>query len=173
METIDLSDLFQTKAQADDFSDRLALIAKKLFETSFNPESALLEHFGIKKKDMFMTLLRNNNVNPDSRLAIKEFIEKIQAKITALPVLSIILAFEPKEETLIALSSWFSLNTNKQVLFDVSVDRGLIGGAAIYSNGKFLDFSIRPHFQKALSEISAANGLAADTKSTPSVNHGN
>lgn len=161
METIDLSDLFHTKAQADDFSARLAEIAKKLFETSFNPENALLEHFGIKKKDTFMILLRNNNVNPESRLAIKEFIEKIQQKISSLSVLSIILAFEPNEQTLRALSSWFVLNTKKQVLFDISVDRGLIGGAAIYSNGKYLDFSIRSTFFAAANEISVMNGLIA------------
>lgn len=161
METIDLSDLFHTKAQADDFSARLSEIEKKIFETNFNPETALLEHFGIKKKDIFMTLLRNNKVNPESRLAIKEFIEKIQQKISSLSVLSIILAFEPKEETLRALSSWFVLNTNKQVLFDISVDRALIAGAAIYSNGKYLDFSIRSTFFKAATEISIMNGLVA------------
>lgn len=159
METIDLSDFFHTKAQADDFSARLSEIAKKLFETSFNPESALLEHFGIKKKDAFMVLLRNNNVNPESRLAIKEFIEKIQTKISSLSVLSIILAFEPNEQTLKALSTWFVLNTKKQVLFDISVDKGLIGGAAIYSNGKYLDFSIRSTFFTAANEISVMNGL--------------
>lgn len=159
METIDLSDLFHTKAQADDFSARLSVITKKIFETSFNPEAALLESFGVKKKDIIMTLLRNNNINPESRLAIKEFFEKIQQKIVSLPVLSIILAFEPKEATLRALSSWFVLNTNKQVLFDISVDAELIGGAAIYSNGKYLDFSIRSAFHKAANEISIMNGL--------------
>lgn len=175
METIDLSDLFHTKAQADDFSIRLGLITKKIFETSFNPETALLEHFGIKKRDIFMTMLRDNHVNPDSRLSIKEFIEKIQAKILALPVLSIILAFEPKEQTLQALSSWFMLNTNKQVLFDISVDPGLVAGAAIYSKGRYLDFSIRSVFNKSVQEISVANGLTPtdEKKKTVTVHHGN
>lgn len=159
METIDLSDLFHTKAQAEDFNARLSSIVKKIFETNFNPETAFLEHFGIKKRDTFMTLLRNNNINAESRLAIKEFIEKIQQKISSLPVLSIILAFEPNEETLRTFSSWFVLNTNKQVLFDISVDRALIGGAAIYSNGKYLDFSVRSTFYKAANEISILNGL--------------
>lgn len=169
METIDLSDLFHTKAQADDFSFRLAEIAKKLFETNFNPESAFLEQFGIKKKDTFMTLLRSNNVNAESRLAIKEFIEKIQKKISSLSVLSIILAFEPNEATLRSLSAWFLLNTKKQVLFDISVDKGLIGGAAIYSNGKYLDFSIRSTFFTAAKEISVMNGLVGSAEQNKTV----
>ena len=77
METIDLSDLFNTRAQAEDFSARLAIILKQAFATGFNPEKALLEQFGISKKEAFMTMLRNNNINPESRLAIKEFIEKM------------------------------------------------------------------------------------------------
>ena len=159
MDTIDLSDLFNTKAQAEDFADRLELISQKIFATHFNPEAALLDNFGIKKKDAFMTLLRNNNVNPESRLAIKEFIEKIQAKITALPIISLILAFEPKEETLQAFSRWFVININKQVLFDVQVDRALVAGAAIRSNGRYLDFSIKPILDKVTTDVLVTSGM--------------
>ncbi len=150
METIDLSDLFNTRAQAEDFSARLAIILKQAFATGFNPEKALLEQFGISKKEAFMTMLRNNNINPESRLAIKEFIEKIQAKIATLPTISLVLAFEPKEETLQSLSRWFILNTNKQVLFEIKVDKSIIGGASILSGGKYLDYTIKPNFEKMM-----------------------
>lgn len=148
METIDLSDFFNTKPQAEDFSERLSLVNKKIFETGFNPETALLEQFGIEKKDKFMVMLRNNNVNAGSRMAIKQFIEIILSQIGAMPVLSITLAFEPTEKTLQNLSRWFLLTFNKQMLFDIKVDISLIGGAAIMSNGKYMDFSIRPNFDK-------------------------
>lgn len=150
METIDLSDLFNTRAQAEDFSARLAIILKQAFATGFNPEKALLEQFGISKKEAFMTMLRNNNINPESRLAIKEFIEKIQAKIATLPTISLVLAFEPNEETLQSLSRWFILNTNKQVLFEIKVDKSIIGGASILSGGKYLDYTIKPNFEKMM-----------------------
>ena len=99
METLDLSELFNTKMQAQDFSSRMAIVVKKVFETGFTPESALLEQFGITKKDVFMTLLRDNNVNAESRLAIKEFIDKIQEYIASMPIISLTLAFEPSEKT--------------------------------------------------------------------------
>lgn len=148
MDTIDLSDLFNTRPQAVDFSARLTDVIKQVFEKQFNPEKALLEKFGIEKKDKLMTLLRDNGVNAQSRLDIKNFFDKIQEKINSLQVISMVIAFEPKEETLRSLSRWFLLNTNRQVLFDIKVDKSLIGGAAILSNGKYLDFSIRPEFQK-------------------------
>jgi F0F1-type ATP synthase delta subunit len=154
MEELDLSDLFNTKSQAQDFSQRLESISSKIFETSFNPETALLEYFGIEKKETFMNLLRDNKVNAGSRLAIKEFIDKIQQKIASLPVLSMVLAFEPHEETLEAFSRWFIINTKKQMLFEIKVDKSLIGGAAILSNGKYLDFSIKPAFEKVIKDMS-------------------
>lgn len=148
MEALDLSDFFNTKSQAEDFSARLGLVAKEAFETGFNPEKSLLEHFGIEKKEAFMVLMRNNNINPESRLSIKEFIDKIQSKVQSMQVMSMVFAFEPTNKTLQTLSRWFILNTNKQVLFDIKVDKSLLGGAAILSNGKFLDYSVRPLFEK-------------------------
>lgn len=163
MEKIDLSDLFNTKSQADDFSARLTIVLKKIFETGFHPEKALLEQYGIKKTEAIMTLLRNNNINPESRIGIKEFFEKVQEKVSTLPVLSLVLAFEPSEENLQAFSRWFILNTNKQVLFEIKVDTTLIGGALILSEGKYLDYTIRPSFEKIM------NATLFGVKTTPRV----
>lgn len=165
METLDLSELFTTKSQADDFASRLALITQKIFETGFNPEAALLEHFGIQKKDTFMTLLRTNHINSESRIAIKQFIEKIQERISTLSVISLVLAFEPNEIVLQSLSRWFIVNTSRQVLFDIKVDTNLIAGAAILSNGKYLDFSIKPHFDRIFQEVLTPKLVAPSVKS--------
>lgn len=164
MELLDLSELFNTKPQSVDFSSRLSIVLKQIFEKDFNPEKVLMEQFGIEKKDLFMTLLRDNNINATSRLDIKGFIDKIQAKINSMNVISLVFAFEPKNETLQSLSRWFVLNTNKQVLFDIKVDTSLIGGAAILSNGKYLDFSVKPAFDKIFQQTFVPSTTAATHK---------
>lgn len=146
---IDLTELFNTRPQSIDFSARLTVALRQIFEKRFNPEKVFLEQFGIEKTEAIMTLLRTNNINPQSRLDIKNFLEKIQEKINTMQVISLVIAFEPKYSTLQSLSQWFVVNMNKQVLFDVKVDRGLIGGAAILSGGMYLDYSIKPAFQDA------------------------
>lgn len=161
---IDLSDLFNTKSQSVDFASRLNLVLKKIFEKEFNPESVLMEQFGIEKKDKFMTLLRDNNINATSRLDIKGFIEKILERINTMPVMELVLAFEPTDKTLQSLSRWFILNTKKQVLFDIKIDKDLIGGAAILSNGKYLDFSVKPHFDKIFEDTFIKPFIPAITK---------
>lgn len=153
MSEIDLSSFFQTKAQAADFSARLATVAEQMYYTTFNIEKSLMEQFGIVKKDALLTLLRDNNIGIDSTKAIKDFVTKMQETITALPVVPITLAFEPKEQTLKMLSEWFMINIKKQVLFDISVDRKLIAGAAITYNGKYNDFSIRGKVEETIKNI--------------------
>lgn len=157
MDTLDLSDFFKTKAESIDFSTRLAAISEKIYKTDFDLEKTLMEEFGLRKKDKFVTLLRNNKINIESQSALSDFFGKIVEKISTLSVLSITLAFEPTEKTLEVLSEWFLLNINKQFLFDFKVDFGLIAGAQILANGRHFDFSIRSKFDQALKDVLADN----------------
>lgn len=153
MEAIDLSEFFKTKAEANDFASRLATVSEKIYQNGFSLEKALLEQFGVTKKDKFITLLRDNKINTESTSDLKGFLSSLIEKIGKIPILELTVAFEPDEQTLVALSEWFILNTKKQVLFAITVDRKLIAGAAITVHGKFLDFSIRPKFEEVISKI--------------------
>lgn len=148
MTNLDLTFFFQTKRQADDFSNRIAAVSEQLYQTNFDLEKALNEQFGIQKKDRFLTILRENNIANDSIPAIKAFLTDMNKMIASLPVLTLTIAFEPNEQTLKSLSEWFIINLKKQVLFSISVDRSLIAGATLSYNGKYLDFSIRQKFDE-------------------------
>lgn len=140
---MDLSDFFTTKSQATDFSARLATLSEMIYKTNFQLESALMELFGIQKKEKFLSFLRENNVAIDNPSSLKDFFLKLQTTIAQLPVFSLTIAFEPSEATLQAISSWFLLNLKKQMLFEFTVDSSLIGGAVINYNGKFKDYSVK------------------------------
>ncbi len=150
---MDLSNFFKTKTQADDFRTRVAKISEMSYQTNFNLENALMEQFGFEKKDKFITLFRDNKINTTSASHIKAFLEKIQTEMTAIPLVPLTIAFEPKEQTLKALCDWFELNVNKQVIFDISVDKKMVGGANITYNGKFLDLSIKSRFEQIVHNV--------------------
>ena len=150
MDLIDFSEFFNTKAEANDFLSRLTTISDKIFQTNFDLGKALTEQFGINKSDRVLSLLRENNINSESLASVKSFLQKMQENISSLPVLSLTVAFEPREQTLKALSEWFFINMKKQVVFDITVDPRLVAGAALTFNGKFFDFSIRPVVEKIL-----------------------
>jgi F0F1-type ATP synthase delta subunit len=155
MEQLDLSDFFTTKPGATDFAARLATLSQLVYETGFNLENSLLEQFGIHKKDKFIELLRDNNVNVESNSALQEFMTKVCNKATSLPAVLLTLSFEPNETILREISSWFVLNTNRQVLLDIQVDPRLIAGAHITFNGQFRDFSAKAKFDQLLTDFLA------------------
>jgi F0F1-type ATP synthase delta subunit len=159
MEEIDLTNFFHTKSQANDFSIRIANLSDKLYETGFNLEKVLIDNLGLQKKEKFMSLLRNNNVNTSSVSDLKSFFDKLQEKIKTLPTLSLSIAFEPNEKTLELLDEWFTLNLKKQFIFDIAVNTNLVGGAAINFNGKYLDCSIKTKFDKILLEVLKAEAV--------------
>jgi hypothetical protein len=150
MDQIDLSDLFTTKAEANDFLSRLTTVSEMFFQTGFNLQKAMLDNFGVNKTDRFFTILRTNNINPESLPAVKDFVFILMSIISSLPVISLTVAFEPNAQTLKSLSEWFLINIHKQMLFDIFVDRNVIAGAKITYNGKFFDFSVRSTFERIL-----------------------
>lgn len=161
MDQLDFSEFFKTKIEANDFSTRLSTLTEQLYETNFNLEKAVVDQFGSNKKAKLMIMLRDNNISTESNAALKQFFDRLQEKMRAMPVLSVTLAFEPNSQTLEALSQWFLLNEKKQVLFDIIVDQKIIAGASFTFRGKFLDCSIREIFERIFQETvnnKASNG---------------
>jgi hypothetical protein len=171
MEEFDLSDFFHTKGQATDFSIHLATISESIYETGFDLEKALIEHFGTKKKDQFISLLRENKINIYSNSDLKTFFDKIQARIADLPILSLTVAFEPTEETFKLLSEWFLLNIHKEALLDITVDTKIIAGAKVSFNGKYSDHSIKTKFDQIFQDVLLNRPRSIAENPSPQGNH--
>lgn len=153
MEELDLSDFFHTKSQATDFSIHLASISEGIYETGFNLEKALIEHFGEKKRDKFISLLRNTKINIYANSDLEAFFAKIQTRIADLPILSLVIAFEPAEETFTLLTTWFLQNIRREVLLDIKIDTKIIAGATVSFSGKYADCSIKPRFDQIFQDV--------------------
>lgn len=153
MDIIDLSDFFTTRSQANDFAVRLSGIIDHMYTTDFNLEKSLTTQFGIQKADQFLKLLRENNINTASIQASQDFFKKIQDTVSNLSVVTLVIAFEPSDETIKTLSQWFVFNLNKQVLFDIQIDHRIIAGIKITYNGKFKDYSLGSLFDTLVKQM--------------------
>lgn len=146
---MDLSGFFVTKSQASDFSRGLSNIIDKMYETNFNLENAFAQEFGIDKRDKFMELLHENS---HKNMSLKDFLISFIEQIKIMPELDITIAYEPNIETLKAISQWFIISFNKQVLINIKVDRSLIAGAAINYQGKYRDYSFKNLFNEIMNK---------------------
>ncbi|HVZ11499.1 MAG TPA: F0F1 ATP synthase subunit delta [Patescibacteria group bacterium] len=167
MDNLDLSYFFKTKSASLDFSQKINEVCDSVYKSNFNLEIVLSEKFGMNKKDKFLEILRNNNVDISSTSAISDFFNKIIDMLPNIPVLSLTIAFEPTDKTLENVSEWFLLNLKRQVLLDFKIDKNILGGAIIFSKGKYLDYSIRSRFDASISDIvnqnNTENKLAPET----------
>lgn len=162
MDTLDLTDFFTTKPQAVDFSARISSVTSKLYDVNFDLEKELQNQLGIKKKDNFMTLLRDNEIPIESKSDLNNFFDKIRQSVSALPVATLTLAIEPTEDILKSAKEWFVLRLKKQVLLDVQINQEIIAGAVISYEGKYHNSSIKPVFQKVFSQsFSKTNAIPA------------
>lgn len=147
-----LSDFFNTKTQANEFSERLSVIEANIYEVNFNIEKELEEQLGSKKRDSFLALLRENNISATSNSELLKFFTAIHETIKNLPLLSITVAIDPKENVLKAISDWFVLNVKKQVLLEVTTDPEIIAGAVVEFGGKRFDASIKTVYNQICAE---------------------
>lgn len=146
MDHLDLSDFFITKSEAVDFSAKLNTVIDSMYTTSFDLDKSLQQQFGIHKRDLFIKLLRENNITNATGSTTRDFLVKIQTTVSSMPIVSLTLAFEPSDDMLKSLSQWFLFTLNKQVLFDIQTDPKLIAGITINYNGRFKDYSLGPMF---------------------------
>jgi hypothetical protein len=153
MENIDLTDFFRTKGEGVDFSQRLSRVGDRIYENDFNLDKSLSEVLGLERKDKFMKILRDNGVSENSKTSLADFIKKILDKISATPIVSLIIAFEPTDETLKKLSDWFLLNTKKQAIFDIKVDPQIVAGAQVLAGGRYRDYSVKLKFDEAMKNL--------------------
>jgi F0F1-type ATP synthase delta subunit len=72
-----------------------------------------------------------------------EYLEGAKEALKKLRVISITIAFDASEETLIKLSSWLKKNLGEGAVLDINKDEGIVGGAIIVSQGNWRDFSLR------------------------------
>ncbi|HUQ84927.1 MAG TPA: hypothetical protein VM077_01260 [Candidatus Limnocylindrales bacterium] len=168
MEGLDLTDFFQTKEGSLDFSNRLATLSEEIYKSDFNLEKSLTNHFGIQKKDKFISILRTHSVNTESTSDLKKFLTFAQEEIKVFPVLSIKLAFDPNEKILKAISEWFILNIKKQVLLEIIVDPKLVAGCDISYKGEFKSMSVKPKLDQIIKDV-----LANSKNSTPATGKNN
>jgi len=148
-----LSDFFTTKSQANNFLAQLNAVTEKIFDLDFNLETSVRSQFGAKKTDRFISLVRENEIPPESGMALNNFLNHIKEVVSSLPVATIAFAIEPNEQILKNVSDWFILNLKKQVLIEPEIDHNLIAGTVVSYQGKRLDSSVKSVFEQTCANI--------------------
>ncbi|HSW88847.1 MAG TPA: F0F1 ATP synthase subunit delta [Candidatus Saccharimonadales bacterium] len=134
--------LVRTKDEANEFQKQLDNLLNVLF-TEVPFETLLREHISYEKQEKLLTLFSKERIDTKQLPAVQTCLQEIKKIIAQIPLLTLAIAFAPKQNLLEIIATWFLVNTKKPVLLDIVVNKNLIGGAVIEYKGLFKDYSLK------------------------------
>lgn len=133
------------------FLDEIDILKENLFK---NPEIPFLEKIKGKLspnfQEIFEKIGKNLFDNPQQLISL---FEDLKEKLLKLPQIKLELAFSPSPKFLLKLRNWLREKTQKPLLLDIVVNPEIVGGAKIYYQGKFGDFSLEKEIEKIYEEF--------------------
>lgn len=138
-----------TIEDTNSFYKEIDQFTSKLFQVSTTLDQALNESFNKQKKDAFLSILKEQGIEPSDQIKIQELLKKIKEEAKIFPVITIKLGYDPTREHIESFSDWFISRIKRKVILKILVERNLIGGAYITYNGLFKDFSVKKRVQDA------------------------
>jgi len=133
----ELLSLARTKDEAQEISKELDIVSEALYQ---NRPEALEEVLNKKIRADVAKVLRDDFAKGFNK---EKYINEIKETLKKSKIISLTIAFEPREETLVKLGSWVKKNLREGILLDISKDEAIVGGAQVISAGNFRDFSLR------------------------------
>lgn len=143
-----LRDFIQTKADAASAQQLFSDLSSKLFNDSLSPEEILQHEITHTKLEALRKIALDNGVEMNDKAQLRDLLLSLKDTIQSLPIIHIMLAFEPNKPLLDSISEWFYVNIKRPVILDIVVDTALIAGGIISFNGKVSDHSVNSEVLK-------------------------
>ena len=134
----------KTKDDLDRLSSEIDSLLASVFETGNHSFENTLESISIKTAKKITDAIKKNNMDIADKELIKSFLETLKKLLGKFKTIRLIIAFEPKEETIENIHNWVSSNLGEGYILDIETNKGLLGGAIVMSsNGEYRDFSLK------------------------------
>ena len=119
---------------------RLLLLKNFLFKKFFNSE---FKKEDFEAKDLqWLDSLGAEFLDQFTKINLMGILEKLEAELKKLPVLTIYIPFEMPDQEAQNLGKWLKENIAPDVIFELRINPDLIGGAAFSYKGVYKDFSL-------------------------------
>jgi hypothetical protein len=142
MDLLPLHTFLRTKKEANQLTALFEKIEDALFKENFSLGTTLSKNTSYDQAEQIKKVLRDSNINMESKDELREALKSLRKQLTALPIIHLILAFSPNDEIVDMIHDWFYNNYKKMVLLDISIDKSIIGGSVISFNGRANDYSL-------------------------------
>ncbi len=143
-----LDDFIQTKQEAVVFIGQLDELLDAIFATTVPFVSLCEKKISVIRKEKLLAILEAEKVNITEKNTIAQCLTRIKQVLSQKPVLELILAFEPKQETVSKIRQWCYQQYKMVPLVSISSDPTLLGGCILRIDGHYKDYSVKKIFQE-------------------------
>jgi len=90
---------------------------------------------------------------PDkSPKTIQTYLDGLGKELMRLRILSLEIAYDPTEETIAVLTTWIREFLGNDIIMELSVDRGLFGGARVSYEGRYKEINLATFIEQTMRE---------------------
>lgn len=144
----DLLSVIQTKRDLIILLDEIAMLKLSVYKTDSSKfESVLREKVRKKTADILTNYMEKGNLT--TAAARETFLNSLEVGLKKIPFVELTVALEPTGTTSEKIVSWVRGSAPGSIV-DLKIDRNIIAGAIISSNGKYFDGSISKKLEEYL-----------------------
>jgi hypothetical protein len=140
--------LIQTRQEAEMFVSQLDEVIEGLYDTTVAFPALLQTHLPRGKQEALAHYIKEQAGEGTERRIIKHALETLKQDLLQKPILRLTLAFEPTQQTILALRTWFHKELFVIPLLDITVDSTLIGGCILTAGGFVKEYSVKKAFEE-------------------------
>ncbi len=145
LKTADMN--IKTVEEKEELENYLELLEESVFKKEGFAQ-ALKDNVPVKYSSFIKELLDKNKVDLSDGESVKSAFDGLRSYLKNLTPVNLAIAYSPSEKSLENIYNWVFKNIGENIILDIDIDSGLLGGAIITYKGLYGDYS----FKKALEE---------------------
>lgn len=126
----------------------ISLILEVLFRQQADLEKILDTKVSPQLRTYILDLLQGKPLDEALRERIAKTLAEIKKKAEGLQAITLTLAFEAQQSTIDRISSFARQTLGENIIIEINVEPGIIGGAIIVFNGLYRDYSLKTKLEE-------------------------
>ncbi len=152
----DILKYITTKEDLYEFIDLLDTLVENAFKKGSSFSKTLDKASGQKFSAAIKRI--GNGKSPEQ---IQDILNKLKQEAEKVNFLSLTIAIEPSEELLTSLSKWAEKNFDNKVIFDITVNPDIVGGAIVTYKGNYRDESLKKTLEESFGKKEFIKNLSS------------
>lgn len=133
----------RTSRERVEIMEKLADLSSSLFNLKTRLNKKIDSLLSLKQKNTLRELARQQNLSVTNRSNLAKLLNLLKEKLADLPEINITLAIEPTNEIIDLIYNFYIEKYHKEVIWNITVDSTIIGGAIFGYSGEFKDYSLK------------------------------